>query len=838
MAKNVSNNDTLEVLRTSYNDLVDEVGGLGGLRTSQKSSLVDSINSIIDQYFFFQDFEFTGSNGTSSNRTFSGTDNFNETLKYSVNRLLVFKNGTLLRSGTDYSATNGSSITLASSAANSDIIRITSFTGSYEGVAGATQGAVTQWTKTGAGSIYNHDTENGVVINSDATGIVTAPASGYGIQLESSGSNIFLNTGSTSNEVFVNGNLNLTSGGQIKVNGSQITASDLSGFNTSVRNLINGDGSTISYNPSTGVISATGTADTTGNAATATTLQTARTIHGVSFNGSADIDLTEQIQDTVDGLLVAGTNMSLTYDDASNSLTISSSGKTQEEVEDIVGAMFSSNTETGITVTYQDSDGTLDLVIGDDAIVSSMIANNTIVGGNIAANSIGSSEIAPNAINASELADDAVDTDAIVNNAVTLGTKTSGNYVGTLSAGTGLSSTGATSGEGIAHQISLDDTAVTAGSYGSASAIPTLTVDAQGRITSASQTTVDTYSGWSQAADTGTTKAVSEGTTITIAGGEGMNTSISGSTVTVAGEDASTSNKGIASFSSTDFTVSSGAVSIDHESIEDIVGGMISGSGATSVSYNDGTGTLTISSTDNNDNTVTQVRANSSSFRTGNITLQSGTNVTITEPSTGVFNIESTDTNTTYSVTDGQLSERNFTSTLKNKLDGIAAGATNTAAPFYTSAIGSSDVTNALGFTPYSSANPSNFSTYTSNQATNTNSSVTFAQVSSTGDIIAYASDDRLKDRGDNIENALEKVESLNGFHFNWNDTASDLSDQFDKNVNMVGVSAQEVAQVLPEVVQPAPVDNEYKTVQYEKLVPLLIEAIKELKSEIESLKS
>ena len=51
MAKNVSNNDTLEVLRTSYNDLVDEVGGLGGLRTSQKGSLVDAVNSIIDQYF-------------------------------------------------------------------------------------------------------------------------------------------------------------------------------------------------------------------------------------------------------------------------------------------------------------------------------------------------------------------------------------------------------------------------------------------------------------------------------------------------------------------------------------------------------------------------------------------------------------------------------------------------------------------------------------------------------------------------------------------------------------------------------------------------------------------
>ena len=838
MAKNVSNNDTLEVLRTSYNDLVDEVGGLGGLRTSQKGSLVDAVNSIIDQYFFFQDFEYDGSDGSSSNRTFSGTDNFGNTLKYSVSRLLVYKNGLLLRSGTDYSATNGSSITLASSAANSDIIRITSFTGSYEGVAGATQGAVTQWTKTGAGSIYNHDTENGVVINSDATGIVTAPASGYGIQLESSGSNIFLNTGGTSNEVFVNGNLNLTSGGQIKVNGSQITASDLSGFNTSVRNLINGDGSTIAYNSSTGVISATGTADTTGNAATATTLQTARTIHGVSFNGSANIDLTEQIQDTVGALLSAGTNMTVDYQDGSDTLVISTTGKTQEEIEDIVGAMFSSNTETGITVTYEDTDGTLDLVIGDDAIVSSMIADNTIVGGNIAANSIGSSEIAPNAINASELADDAVDTAAIVNNAVTLGTKTSGNYVGTLSAGTGLSSTGATSGEGIAHQISLDDTAVTAGSYGSASAIPTLTVDAQGRITSASQTTVDTYSGWSQAADTGSTKAVSEGTTITIAGGEGMNTSISGSTVTVAGEDATATNKGIASFSSTDFTVSSGAVSLVHEHIEDIVGAMISGSGATSVSYNDGTGTLTISSTDNNDNTVTQIREDSGTYRTGNITLQSGNNVTITEPSTGVFNIQSTDTNTEYSVGDGGLSEKNFTTTLKNKLDGIAAGATNTAAPFYTSALTQAQVISSLGYTPYNNTNPSGYTTYSSNQATNTTSSVSFAQVSSTGDIIAYASDDRLKDRGDNIENALDKVESLNGFHFNWNDTASDLSDQFDKNVNMVGVSAQEVAQVLPEVVQPAPVDNEYKTVQYEKLVPLLIEAIKELKSEIESLKS
>ena len=115
MSKNVSNNETLEVLRTSYNDLVDEVGGLGTLRTNQKGSIVDAVNSIVDQYFFFQDFEYDGSDGANSNRTFSGTDNLGETLQYSANRLLVFKNGLLLRNGTDYSATNGTSVTLTSS---------------------------------------------------------------------------------------------------------------------------------------------------------------------------------------------------------------------------------------------------------------------------------------------------------------------------------------------------------------------------------------------------------------------------------------------------------------------------------------------------------------------------------------------------------------------------------------------------------------------------------------------------------------------------------------------------------------------------------------------------
>lgn len=104
-----------------------------------------------------------------------------------------------------------------------------------------------------------------------------------------------------------------------------------------------------------------------------------------------------------------------------------------------------------------------------------------------------------------------------------------------------------------------------------------------------------------------------------------------------------------------------------------------------------------------------------------------------------------------------------------------------------------------------------------------------------TGDITAYYSDDRLKTRLGGIENALDKLMQLNGFYYQANETAQSLGYETKREV---GVSAQQVQSVLPEVVAPAPIDNQYLTVKYERLVPLLIEAIKELKSEIDDLKS
>ena len=101
-------------------------------------------------------------------------------------------------------------------------------------------------------------------------------------------------------------------------------------------------------------------------------------------------------------------------------------------------------------------------------------------------------------------------------------------------------------------------------------------------------------------------------------------------------------------------------------------------------------------------------------------------------------------------------------------------------------------------------------------------------------DLVAFASDDRLKTNRVALTGALDKVCSLNGFTFNFNETGGELG--FPTDVTYVGVSAQEVQEVLPEAVKPAGASDDYMTVQYEKIVPLLIEAIKELSDKVSAL--
>lgn len=109
-------------------------------------------------------------------------------------------------------------------------------------------------------------------------------------------------------------------------------------------------------------------------------------------------------------------------------------------------------------------------------------------------------------------------------------------------------------------------------------------------------------------------------------------------------------------------------------------------------------------------------------------------------------------------------------------------------------------------------------------------------EIRCTGNFIAFYSDERMKTRIGNIENALDKVRQLSGFYYQGNALAAEFG--YDTDVTQVGVSAQEVQAVMPEVVAPAPVDANYMTVRYERLVPLLIEAIKALDQEIQDIKS
>ena len=122
-----------------------------------------------------------------------------------------------------------------------------------------------------------------------------------------------------------------------------------------------------------------------------------------------------------------------------------------------------------------------------------------------------------------------------------------------------------------------------------------------------------------------------------------------------------------------------------------------------------------------------------------------------------------------------------------------------------------------------------------------TAASGTTGEIRATNNVTAYYSDARLKNFLGNIDNALDKVNALNGYFFEENEKAKELG--YDNDDIQVGVSAQEVEAVLPQVVTDAPINSnvegaDYKTVYYDKLVPLLIEAIKELSAKVDKLEN
>jgi len=115
-----------------------------------------------------------------------------------------------------------------------------------------------------------------------------------------------------------------------------------------------------------------------------------------------------------------------------------------------------------------------------------------------------------------------------------------------------------------------------------------------------------------------------------------------------------------------------------------------------------------------------------------------------------------------------------------------------------------------------------------------TAASTTTGEIRATGDITAYySSDARLKENVTPIENALEKVNQISGNTYDWKEGYDEVHSH---KGNDVGVIAQEIEEILPQIVTNR--DNGYKAVQYEKIIPLLIEAIKELSAKVDRLEN
>jgi hypothetical protein len=766
------------------------------------------------------------------------------------------------------------------------------------------------------------------------------------------------------------------------------------------------------------------TGSLSGNASTASKLATARTITlggdltgNVSFDGSAGVTLTATIAadsvalgtDTTGNYvasLVAGTGITLANNTGEGATpTITNSAPDQTVVLTAGSNVTITGTYPSFTIASTDTNTTYTASTGLSLTGTAFSIDSSVV-------TLSGAQILTNkTINASQLVDASVTNAKLANSSVTVtaGTGMSGGGAVSLGSSVTLTNAGVTSnvaGTGISVSGATGAVTITNSDRGSSQNIfkniavagqttvvadtndDTLTLAAGSNVTITTDATTDTIT--ITATDTNTTYSAGTGITLT-----GTTFSNAGVTSAVAGTGVGVSAAtGAVTFSIGQSVATSAQVTFDSvitgnngngtnvrigddawigdinaantfriQGVQDATQGYIvfGNSNATALGRT-GTGALTYGGNTIyhggnltvGDGGLTQVNftttrrdkldgiaanANNYSLPTatstalGGIELASDTTQTVAANAVsatagrtyglqlnaslqGVVNVPWTDT--TYSVGDGGLTAVNFTTTRRDKLDGIAAGATNVT--------NTNQLTNGAGYITASSTDTltnksGNISQWTNNSGYQT-SSGTVAKVENTvtstnsadlvygnmadndqfririggtasnagfveiataddatepihvrqysgvfttlsrtatlldgsgnttfpGDVTAYSSDERLKENIKNIPNALDKVLSLNGVTFDWKQEAFDAGFNPKIKEGDAGVLAQQVQAVLPQAVKPAPFDldenggsrsgENYLTVQYEKLAPLFIEAIKEQQKQIEELKA
>ena len=463
----------------------------------------------------------------------------------------------------------------------------------------------------------------------------------------------------------------------------------------------------------------------------------------------------------------------------------------------------------------------------------------------------------------------------------------------TYTAGTGLN-------ESPTYTFNIANTTVLAATYGSASSVPVFAVNAQGQLTSVTNTAIAINGSAVTGAISGQAGSVANSLT---AGTYLTGTAFNGSaaqTWTVDATSANTASKVVARDSSGNFSAGTITATLSGAATSSTTATNLAGGAANQIPYQTAAGTTAFATAASGTNTVLNFNGSAFTWVNGTISgvalgsnlnaLTLGTYLTGTSyngSSIVTAAVDATSANTASKVVardaSGNFSAGTITaalsgnattaSSLSNALtigtglsgtsyNGSSAvtiantGVTSNVAGTGISVSGAtgavtitnSGVTSAVAGTGVTVSGATGAVTFSIGQAVATGSNTQFnslgigtaasgtaGEIRATNNVTAYYSDDRLKTRLGSIEGALDKVKTLDTFYYEANETAQALGYEA---IREVGISAQQVQAVMPETVAPAPIDDQYLTVRYERLVPLLLAAIKELEAKVAALEA
>jgi hypothetical protein len=528
----------------------------------------------------------------------------------------------------------------------------------------------------------------------------------------------------------------------------------------------------------TGDVTGTGTITDLGNVSFATTVAANSVALGTDTTGDYVASL------------VAGTNITLSNNSgegATPSIGLTNNAITIAGTSTALGGSITAATILGGTGVISGSAGLpAGLVSGSSQITASVFG---VVSGDITITAAGVATIGANS--------------------VALGTDTTGNYMSDVSAGTGVS-VSHTPGEGSTATISIGQ------AVGTTSNVTFGNVTATGTVSGSTFTGLGNLTTYSSSVASRLVTLEGKDFTITLTG------DVTGTgTVT---------DLGNISFAT---TIAANSVALGTDTTGDYVASMTAGTGitvgtatgegstpvitntgvtsnvaGTGITVSGGTGAVTITNSDrgSSQNIFKNIAVSGQSTVVADsnddtLTLVAGSNVTITtNATTDTITIASTDTNT-------------VTTNIAGTGVSVSSGTGNSTISIGQAVATSDNVRfNSLGIGMAASA--------------------TAGRIDAANDIVAFSSSDiRFKENITPIENALDKISKISGNTYDWKE---ENKAEHGYEGNDVGVIAQEIEAVLPQLVQTR--ENGYKAVKYDKLVALLIEGIKEQQTQIHSL--